>query len=124
MEHSIPDYHSDKNNISLELIGFRLYLGCELGLYTILRGNDKMIRIPNVNVSVHSLLRYGEQLLLGTDQGIYLYNPETQRLSRYDNPDDKSGGLTDQRINALTWDSDSTLWVMTQMGGVCVAQVH
>jgi len=32
MEHNIPDYHSDKNNISIELIGFRLYLGCELGL--------------------------------------------------------------------------------------------
>lgn len=119
MEHNIPDYHSDKNNISIELIGFRLYLGCELGLYTILRGNDKMVRIPNVNISIHSLLRYGKQLLLGSDQGIYLFNPETQQLSRYDNPDDESGGLTDLRVNAMTWDSDSTLWVMTQMGGVC-----
>jgi len=119
MEHAIPDYRSDKNNISLELIGFRLYIGCERGLYTVLKDNGEVTPVPQVNIGIQSLLRKGNQLLMGTDQGIWLYDPGTQRLSRFDNPDDKSSGLTDQRVNALTWDCDSTLWVMTQMGGVC-----
>ena len=118
MEHSIPDYRSDKNNISLELIGFRLYIGCERGLYTVLRDNGEVTAVPQVNIGIHSLLRKGNQLLMGTDQGIYLYNPTTQQMRRFDNPEDKITGLTDQRVNALTWDKDSTLWVMTQ-GGVC-----
>ena len=115
----IPDYHSDKNNISLELIGFRLYIGCELGLYTIQRGGSEMVRVPNIDIKIHSLLNNGGTLLMGTDHGIYLYDPDTQHMSRYDNPNDKVGGLTDLRVNSMTWDSDSTLWVMTQMGGVC-----
>ena len=119
MEHPIPDYRSDKNNISLELIGFRLYIGCERGLYSVLRDDGEVTAVPHVNIGIHSLLRKGNQLLMGTDQGIYLYNPSTQQMSRFDNPDDKIGGLTDQRVNALAWDKDSTLWVMTQMGGVC-----
>ena len=118
-EHEIPDYHSDKNNISLELIGFRLYIGCEAGLYTILRGDGEVVRVSNANISIHSLLRKGEELLMGTDEGIWLYNPEQQKLTRFDNPEDKTGGLTDHHVNAMTWDSDSTLWVMTQKGGVC-----
>ena len=118
MEHSIPNYRSDKNNISLELIGFRLYIGCERGLYTVLRDNGEVTAVPQVDIGIHSLLRKGNQLLMGTDQGIYLYNPTTQLMRRFDNPEDKITGLTDQRVNALTWDQDSTLWVMTQ-GGVC-----
>ena len=123
MEHHIPNYHSDKNNISLELIGFRLYIGCESGLYTILRGSGEVVRLDNISLSIHSLLRYGGQLLMGTDEGIYLCDPtaggDLKSPIRFDNPDDKVGGLTDARVNAMTWDSDSTLWVMTQMGGVC-----
>ena len=118
-ELNIPNYHSDKNVISLEHIGFRLYIGCEAGLYTIQRGDAEVVPVPNAHISIHSLLRKGERLLMGTDEGIYLYDPTTQKLSRFDNPDDKSGGLTDQHVNTLTWDSDSTLWVMTQKGGVC-----
>ena len=119
MEHSIPDYRSDKHNISLEVVGFRLYIGCERGLYTVLRGDGEVTAVPRVDIGIHSLLRNGNQLLMGTDQGIYLYDPATQQMRRFDNPDDKSAGLTDQRVNALAWDNDSTLWVMTQMGGVC-----
>ena len=118
-EHHIPDYRSDKNNISLELIGSSLYIGCERGLYHIERGETEVNLVKTQVPGIHSLLRRGSRLLMGTDQGIYLYNPSTQQMSRFDNPEDKATGLTDQRVNALAWDKDSTLWVMTQMGGVC-----
>lgn len=119
LEHPILNYQSDKNNLCLELIGFNLYIGCERGLYTILRGENDVHRVSGVNLGIHSIKKKGRELLLGTDQGIYLYNPSQDKLSRFDNPSNKTNGLSDTKVNNLLWDKDSTLWVMTQMGGVC-----
>lgn len=119
MEHVIKNYKSDKNNISIELIDYRLYIGTENGLFTILRNNDEIEAVQGVNIGIRSVLRKGKDLLLGTDNGIYLYQTSKQQLTRFDNPDDKQNGLSDYKINKLLWGRDSTLWVFTQMGGAC-----
>ena len=118
-QHVINGYKSDKHNLSLELIHQRVFIGTEHGLYAIKRGEGQITPLPTGNLGIHDIRRKGDNLLLGTDDGIFLYQPATQQLHRYDNPDDKINGLTDHRVNTLLWDKDSTLWVMTQMGGVC-----
>lgn len=118
LEHPITGYKSDKNNICLELINHRIYIGCEQGLYTVTQGENEVAKIPEVNLGIHSMKKRGNELLLGTDHGIYTYNPVSHHISRFDNPNDMIGGLSDTKVNKLMWDKDSTLWVMTQMGGV------
>jgi signal transduction histidine kinase/ligand-binding sensor domain-containing protein/DNA-binding response OmpR family regulator len=117
-KHTISGYMSDKHKLCLELIGQRLYIGTESGLYTIQRGEKEIVRLPVDGMGIHAMRRKGRDLLLGTDNGIYLYQPNSGQLLRYDNPDDRLNGLSDMKVNSLLWDKDSTLWVMTQMGGV------
>lgn len=118
-EHTIPGYKTDKNNICLELIDYRIFIGTERGLYTILRGDNTITPIQEINFGIHSIKRKGTDLILASDQGLYCYSPKTKQITRLDDPTDTQNGLSDQKINNLMWDGDSTLWVMTQMGGVC-----
>lgn len=68
--------------------------------------------------AIRCLLKYSEQeLLVGTDNGLYLFNRITNTFRRGDNPFD-SRSLSDQTINAMMWDAEGALWVMTNLGGV------
>ena len=121
-QYAIPDYVSDKNSICLEHVGNDLYVGCDRGLYSIHPGQQTIEPIPTAlgQVPIRSISVQGNnRLLLGTDQGIYSLQLDTRQLSRFDNPSDYLGRLSDPMVNHLMWDADSTLWVMTQRGGVC-----
>lgn len=108
---TIPGYVSDKNKICLEAIDYKLYIGCERGLFRVHRGEQEVEPVAGVNTGIHAIQAKGSDLLLGTEDGLFLYSPATQQLTRYDNHENLN-------VNALYWDRDSTLWVMTEMGGV------
>ena len=121
-QYSIPGYVSDKNSICMEHIGNDLYIGCDRGLYCLRPGQPAIEPIPTTlgNTAIRSLSAKGSgELLIGTEEGIYLMQIDSRRISRFDNPGDHQGALSDPMVNHLMWDADSTLWVMTQMGGVC-----
>ena len=68
--------------------------------------------------AVHCLLKYtDEQLLVGTDNGLYLFNWKTNIFQRMDNPADPRS-LSDQTINGMMWDAEGALWVLTNLGGI------
>ena len=74
---------------------------------------------PSLNFgAVRSLLKYTEnELLVGTDNGLYLFNRELKTFLRADNPADPRS-LSDQTINGMMWDAEGALWVLTNLGGI------
>ncbi len=68
--------------------------------------------------AVHCLLKYTDkELLVGTDNGLYLFNQNTNTFQRADNPADPRS-LSDQTINGMMWDAEGALWVLTNLGGI------
>ena len=120
-QYSIPGYVSDKKTISLEYLPNHLFIGTDRGLYHLQKGQTTPLPLPLAGKSadIRTLrLKSSTELLCGTDQGIYTYNISTGATTRFDHPTDDLYGLSDVIVNELLWDRDSTLWVMTEMGGV------
>ena len=64
------------------------------------------------------LMDYNEkELLVGTDNGLYLFNRDLKTFRRGDSPFGLRA-LGDPTVNAMMWDAEGTLWVMTNSGGV------
>ena len=57
-------------------------------------------------------------MLIGSDHGVYRYTPADGSVERIDKPVGGLGELTDEQVNALAWDADGTLLVLTRSGGV------
>lgn len=110
---AIPGYETDKNFITLETVGGRLYVGTDQGLYSLAAGQ---LTLNSALSGIHGLCRRGNELLLGTEQGLLTYDPLTQGVGHYGGADGKGVGA--QHVNDVLFDSDSTLWVLTQMNGV------
>lgn len=68
--------------------------------------------------AIHCLLEYTDkELLVGTDNGLYLFDKGTATFRRVDNPTDPRS-LSDQSINGMMWDAEGALWVLTNLGGI------
>ena len=120
-QYSIPDYVSDKKTISLEHLPHQLFIGTDRGLYHLIAGQapPRRLSIPGMPTDIRTLrMKNSNELLCGTDQGIFIYNIGTGEARRYDASANAKSSLSDVIINGLLWDRDSTLWVMTEMGGV------
>ena len=124
--HVIPDFQTDKNTVCLEYRTNELFIGTEHGLYHITRDHHVIEEFP-VNLphgGIRSLCMHASgNLLLGTEWGIYSFVPETGQMTRFDNPEDALGGLSDNVVNQMICDNENTLWVMTDKGGVCYMTV-
>ncbi|MEL5893517.1 two-component regulator propeller domain-containing protein [Bacteroides sp. GD17] len=103
-------------------IGDKIWFAMENNFMGYYRPEDATLHTFDITAqgfgSVRSLMEYDEhQLLLGTDNGLYLYDRTTQQFRR----GDAAGGLwalSDPTVNALMRDVEGTLWVMTYAGGV------
>lgn len=58
-----------------------------------------------------------KELLLGSDNGLYLFNTLNKSFTRIDNPSDPRG-LSDQTINSILKDAEGGFWITTYLGGV------
>jgi ligand-binding sensor domain-containing protein/signal transduction histidine kinase/DNA-binding response OmpR family regulator len=58
-----------------------------------------------------------DQLLIGADDGLYLFNKVTEAYQRIDDPKDIHS-LSDQNVYAITKDTEGGLWIGTYFGGV------
>lgn len=98
-----------------------IWMGADVGLlYRLNKRSGKLeCFASSLNFgAVHCLLKYSEsELLLGTDNGLYIFDHVRQTFQRGDDPF-SSHGLSDQTVNAMMWDAEGTLWVMTNLGGV------
>lgn len=67
--------------------------------------------------AIHCLLNYSkEEVLVGTDVGLYLFNRNNLSFVRIDNPSDPRS-LSDQSVNAMMQDLEGGIWVLTNLGG-------
>lgn len=123
---SIPGYRNDKNPICMKAHGNVVWIGTDEGLYRMDKKARTVIKCeaPSRLGVVNAIAVTGRSTLcLGTRRGLYGYDTGTQRLWRIDGPDGVDG-LTDTYINGVSMDADGTLWVLTNMGGVCYLPKH
>lgn len=67
---------------------------------------------------VRCMMNYSDtEILIGTDNGLYLFNRKEGTFARADNPSD-AGALSDQSVNDILKDAEGGIWVMTNLGGV------
>ncbi len=68
---------------------------------------------------IRCMLDYSkEELLIGTENGLYLFNYKEEKILRADNPSLRSGALSDLSINNLFKDAEGGIWILTNLGGV------
>ncbi len=118
--YSIPNYASIKEMNCLKNINGEIWMGAGGSLYKLNKATNKLDKYDSNTYfgSIHCLLRYSPQeILVGTDKGLYLFNVVTRLYQRKDDPSD-SRSLSDQAVNAMMWDKEGSLWVMTNFGGV------
>lgn len=103
-------------------IGGEIWIGAGSNLLS--RLNEETGVLENYDASafnfgaVRCLLNYTEkELLVGTDNGLYLFDSSTNTFRRADNPADPRS-LSDQTINGMMWDAEGALWVLTNLGGI------
>jgi len=118
--YSIPNYVNIKEMNCLKNVNGERWMGAGGSLYKLNKATKKLEKYDSNTYfgSIHCLLRYSSQeILVGTDKGLYLFNFITRLYQRKDNPSDYRS-LSDQAVNAMIWDKQGSLWVMTNLGGV------
>lgn len=68
--------------------------------------------------TIKSISEFSEkELLVGSDNGLYLFNILDERFTRVDNPLDPRS-LSDQTINSIVKDAEGGFWISTYLGGI------
>lgn len=117
----IPSYQYDKDRVCVEHLGNDVMVGCNTGLYLFRREENELSSIdtPLSMGAVRALLAKSEkEMLVGSEHGVYSILIGSNKISRLDNPESPIGSMADDVVNDMIWDKDSTLWIMTAMGGV------
>ena len=122
-QYSFPDITSDKNSVSITSTATDLWLGYDTKLLRLdADGIEQQGFFPALG-SIHSLVSDSRGgLYIGSDNGVMRYDPDTRELVSVSKAGDGRMALTDNMVNCLEWDADSTLLVLTRMGGVNMIQ--
>ena len=120
--YDVGGYQFQKNPISIVQTDHDLWLAYNTRLLRLNldhRSTEVKAEAPAMG-AIHALTAdQNGRLYLGTDDGVYRYTTDNGLLQRIDNGDQHSGvQLTDNMVNALMWDADSTLMVLTHTGGL------
>ncbi|MEL7585644.1 MAG: two-component regulator propeller domain-containing protein [Prolixibacteraceae bacterium] len=68
--------------------------------------------------TIKAITKYSEkELLIGSDNGLYLFNLQQGQFTRIDNPLN-SRSLSDRSVTAVLKDTEGGFWITTTMGGV------
>lgn len=107
----------------LQSVGDEIWFGMGtnlLGCYQEKRQELKIYDASEQNFgALFCLMNYSENnLLIGTDNGLYLFDRNLKTFRRGDSPFG-SWALSDPTVNAIMRDKEGSLWVMTNSGGVC-----
>lgn len=118
-QYDVPDFIVDKNKMSIENVGSRLYIGCDQGLFRLNNETHAVecVAAAPASLTVRALCPYEGSLLVGTDHGIYVYDVSADVMTRIDQLLREDTGLSDDCINGFFTSNDGTLWVLTEHGG-------
>ncbi|MGV8134367.1 MAG: two-component regulator propeller domain-containing protein [Mangrovibacterium sp.] len=68
--------------------------------------------------TIKAITKYSEkELLIGSDNGLYLFNLQQGQFTRIDNPLN-SRSLSDRSVTSILKDAEGGFWISTTMGGV------
>ncbi len=113
----LPDYTIDKNNIYITSSDGDIYIQANTQIYRLDTRTHVIERKNSISMRVSGMLAgHDGALLLGTANGVWLYDTHTGETSRLDPPFSYTYGLADQTVNSLCWDSDGSLIVSTPSG--------
>lgn len=100
----------------------RIYLGFEKnGMMELDRmtGDIRRIGLSEGPLFVRCILRYSpEELWIGTETGLYIYNTRTKRQQHLTSSPYDQYSLSDNAIHAICKDRDGGIWLGTFFGGV------
>lgn len=119
---SVVGCHDSHKINCVQNIRGEIWLGVDN--HSLLHLDESAGRLENFDSSllnignIHSLLDYSPtQIMIGSDNGLYLFDQVERTFVRADNPSDPRS-LSDPSINALMKDAEGGIWILTNLGGV------
>ena len=96
------------------------WIGTLLGLYHTSGHGSRVKRVPmpqgETLPRIGSIVRQGDVLWLGTQNGLLRYDPKANQVQAYVQGSAAAGGLSDNRINIIRAGPDGALWIGTRNG--------
>ena len=118
-EYQMGGHENDKNPISLASSGNTLWLGYNTSILRLTTDSIvKQATLPATG-SIHNLCAdHDGHLMIGSDEGVFRYAPESGLLEHISQTESGQSKLSDNTVNDIAWDADSTLLVLTKAGGI------
>ncbi len=118
----LPDYINDKNSLCMAYVAGNVWVSSNAYLYrydTKSHAIERTVRL-NIRGEVSVMMPWAAKtIVLGTDEGVWRFNTTTDSAVRLDSTDAGAyNALPDIKVNNISRDADSSLIVVTQMGGV------
>lgn len=115
------DFSNFKINC-IQTIDDKVWFSVGINSLNVLDTKTKQIKnyaSENMNIgTIRAITEYSDrELLIGSDNGLYLFNSIEGLFTRVDNPLDPRS-LSDQSIYAILKDSEGGFWISTYLGGV------
>lgn len=115
----------DLNNIKInciEAIDDKVWFSVGVNSLNVLDSRTKQIKSFNSNNldigTIRAITKYSvKELLIGSDNGLYLFDLVTNTFFRVDNILD-SRSLSDKSIHAIVKDKEGGVWIATYLGGI------
>lgn len=124
-EYQVEGYEHDKNPISLTSSRNTLWLGYNTSILRLTTDGIVLQASLPATGSIHSLCAdQTGNLLIGSDHGVFRYLPESGQLEHISQMEAGQSILSDNTVNSIEWDTDSTLLVLTRMGGLNMLPVR
>lgn len=115
----VPGYQVDKNPISIVDVHGTLWLGHNTTLSRLATGDIEPQSVFTLLGAIRCLSSDQQgRLLIGSDEGVFRYTTGSNHLENLSRSLPGGVELTDNAVNNMEWDGDSTLIVLTRMGGV------
>lgn len=93
------------------------YIGSSSGLFVIGKNGQRVQKL--IDCFVHSLCYDGHILWVGTESGIYMYNPSTKNVSQYSESETNDPfSLSSNAVYAIYRDREDGIWIGSYFGGV------
>lgn len=119
---ALPDYNGDKNSLRLCALGRDVFFATREGLFRYNTSSRTISRaaaaVPGGEINV---IAPGDDstLLLGTDDGLWSFDPSTGQYNRVTRPSTMGdGAISDDRVTNIAHDTDGSLLLTTSGGGV------
>lgn len=123
-EYQVGGYENDKNPICLAVSGNTLWLGYNTSILRLTTDSIMTQATLPATGSIHSLCADNSgNLIIGSDDGVFRYAPKSGQLDHISQTEAGQSMLSDNTVNSILWDSDSTLLVLTKMGGINMMSV-